>query len=151
MTKYILIVFKDENEMDSNSEISVLGKVAEGDVYGASCGAINLVSFKSRRTKDEIASVLRNDGFNFMLMKDEDAEMEVPNYLSSVLGQTKPKFSKLEPKKLSLNEQLNEAVKNQDFEMAAILRDKITNPVKAVEKKVRKPRASKAKANIVEK
>lgn len=130
--KYILIVFNDiDNLFDAGmnpKEAKILQDVATGDIRGASCGTINCSTFTSDKTKEEISNLLEKADIDFLLFEEKDAACRIPNHLAQTFG-VKPRAPKkgvnTSSKKLTLEEQLNEAVEKEQWEIAAAIRDRI--------------------------
>jgi hypothetical protein len=139
--KYVLFIFNPPDEIDSDKprEIRIIEKVTTGVARGASCGPLNLCFFPSDKTKEEIAALLKEDNVKFVLLEEKDAEKSLPGYITQMFNQDLSvdgirKFGNLDhpdakPKrkleKISLEDQLKEAVQTEDFIVAARLRDKI--------------------------
>jgi hypothetical protein len=136
--KYVLVVFNNPDEEYSREpkEFKVLSEIAKDSVRGASCGAINLSFFVSELTKDEIAFLLSKEKVSYMISEEKDLTASFPKYITRMLDgdmsnvkNITPGFDEnLKPKskeKVSLKTQLDEALKTEDFIMAAALRDKI--------------------------
>lgn len=147
MSKYVLFIFKEpSDEFTMPKEVSVLEKIATGVSRGASCGPINLCFFPSNHSKAEISTLLKEVKLNFILTEEKDSMSSLPSYITKMFdknflsehdeGDGIRKFGNLDhpenikkskPEKISLEDQLKEAVKTEDYPMAAILRDKIAN------------------------
>jgi uncharacterized protein YrzB (UPF0473 family) len=137
--KYVLLVFnnpEEDEQIQVPKEVKILKKVATGEVRGASCGPINISFFLSDAEMEDITSLLNKDKINFILVPEENSTHALPNYITRMFGKDFPKKftvlydsrdekKKTESKKLTLEDQLAEAVKNEEFSIAAILRDKI--------------------------
>lgn len=142
--KYVLFIFNELGEDPAKpKELNVLQDVCTGTIRGASCGALNLSVFPSDKTKEEISKKLRSLGINFFLFEEKDAEYKLPHYIARMFGQ---KFDQDPDEKdlgdgdelykhgrrvhkpaakLTLEDQLQAAIDEEDFKTAAILRDKI--------------------------
>jgi len=145
-SKYVLIVFN--NPMSAISfadpvETKVLKIVATGDIRGASCGAMNFCTFASDQTKEEIAKQFSAEDIDFLIFEEKDSVSRIPNYLAKTFGiepteKSPSRDRKGKPEKLSLEDQLKEAVDKEHWEIAAKIRDKIEKE-KITGKKVKKP------------
>lgn len=130
---YILFIFNNSKDefLKEPKELKTLQKVTVGDIRGASCGPINLCFFPSEHSKEEISDLLLKDGIHFLLVDEQDTEHSYPKHISRMLSgkmdHTAVRKIEIvsEPKKLSLEDQLKVAIKEDDFETAAVLRDKI--------------------------
>jgi len=138
--KYILIVFNNpEHILDIDKEpreIKILEEVATGEVRGASCGVVNFCTFSSDKTKEEISKMFDAAEINFLITEEKDSVTRVPDYLAKTFGlePTIKVRASGKPEKLSMEEQLDQAIKNEQWEIAAAIRDRIekakTEPVK---------------------
>lgn len=150
--KYVLIVFNDpeEDEIRVPKEVNILKKVAAGEVRGASCGPINVSFFTSDSGIDDITNLLNEKKMNFILVPEKKASHALPGYITRMFGNDFPKNSEVlydsrdekksksvKSTKLSLEDQLAEALKNEEFFIAARLRDKIAARDKAVSEPVK--------------
>jgi len=135
---YVLFIFNNSKDefLKEPKELKILQQVTVGDIRGASCGPINMCFFPSEHSKEEISDLLVKDGIHFLLVDDQDSEHSYPKHIRSMLSgkmdHTAVRKIEIgggmeitEPKKLSLEDQLKEALKEDDFELAAVLRDKI--------------------------
>ena len=140
--KYILFVFKEFGDDDHTpKEIQVIEKITTGVAKGASCGPINLCFFESNRSKEEISVLLKKKKLNFTLVEEKDTVSVLPSYILKLFDNDFSssdhvrKFGNLNhpdaqpkqksPIKMSLESQLEEAIKEEDYVMAAKIRDKI--------------------------
>lgn len=148
-SKYILLIFNSPGEdlLKEPKEVKILQQVAHGTVRGASCGPINLCFFESGVPKKEISELLLKSKLKFLIVDEKDSVKKLPKYITQMFD---PKFTESRgakpsdfveeedlPKKLSLEDQLKEAVNNEDYLIASRLRDKIAaqkkskiNPIK---------------------
>ena len=138
--KYILIVFNDFGEEMARlpKEVNIIKKVATAEVRGASCGPLNLSFFTSDRTREEISDMFKKDKIDFILFEEKDSSSSLPSYITKMFGKEFEKYSmdiskEVSKDKLSLEDQLKEAVANEEFAIAARLRDKIAQQSKKVE------------------
>jgi len=152
-SKYVLIVFNNPmSAMSFNdpAETKILKIVATGDVRGASCGAMNFCTFTSDQTKEEIARQFSAEDIDFMIFEEKDSVSRIPNYLAQTFGiepteKSPSRGRKGKPEKLSLEDQLKEAIEKEHWEIAAKIRDKIEKEKKSGKKESKKP-ASKVKS-----
>lgn len=152
--KYVLIVFNEPEDVELNipREVKVIKQVASAEVRGASCGVINLSFFQSEMELDEISNLFKKEKIKFLLFEEKNSSHDLPNYITRMFGKDFEKTAKVlydshdskkDIKKLSLEDQLAEAVSNEEFAIAAKLRDRIakeatsgTNPLKELFKKI---------------
>lgn len=131
-SKYILMAFAA-----SDSDIhSILFEITQGNVKGFESRPIKFVIFESDLSKQELIDVIIPKRINFMLVEEKDMVFNLDGFLSDTLGLKQETTLK----KLSLEEQLEEAIKNEDYMIASKLRDTINKKAKKiVEKKDKKP------------
>lgn len=139
--KYVVFIFNDpsDNFRKDPKELNILKKVSTGNIRGASCGALNLTVFQSDKTKEEISKMFVKQGISFFLFEEQDSDYKLPSYIAKMFGEKfekdpddsdldeveKEMFGSKTPKKVSLEDQLQDAINEEDFKMAAVLRDKI--------------------------
>lgn len=131
--KYILIVFNNPEHMFAvdrdPKEIKILEEIATGDVRGASCGVVNFCTFSSDKTKEDISKLFTEADIDFLLTEEKDSVIRVPDHLAKTFGleptRKLRKSGNEKPEKLSLEDQLEEAKKNEQWEIAAAIRDRI--------------------------
>jgi hypothetical protein len=154
--KYVLIIINEEEQeyMKEPKEVRILKKVSSGTIRGASCGSLNICVFFSDYDRNDISKMLQKDKLKFFIFNEEDSTYSIPKRIADMFGANFERDpdpegpdsehladftdEDVKPKKLSLDEQLKVALKNEEFEMASILRDKIArdkaNPKKAEKK-----------------
>lgn len=122
--KYILISIHPHATEKTEKIISELGEITS-KITGASCGPMQILTFDSEKEREEIAQLLKriDNQYDFFLFKKEDAEINMPDIFNEAI---KDKKDRKENKKLSYQEQLDEAVLAENFELASILKKKIS-------------------------
>lgn len=133
--------------------VDIIKDIAINGSRGASAGPMNICFFSSNLEKEEISKIFLKKKVKFLIINQDDTISSLPKYISKMLepGFDPDKLNKeLEGfghvermpglssskqngrrsavlDKLSLEDQLDIAVKNEEFTMAAALRDKIKN------------------------
>ncbi len=133
--KYVLLIFNDfGSNLGQLKEKDALNKIAmeSSKVSGISCGAINITTFESVMEKNEISRLLEKDDLKYFLFDEKDSKHSLPDFVQDAIDLIPKKIARTSAVKLSLEDQLEEAVKEQDFMMAARIRDKIQNKTSKV-------------------
>lgn len=123
--EFILITFGSIGK-----ETEILPEFISSCGKSASCGMMSVTTFKSTSEKEEIAEALTSGDVKFVLFERGDSVSNYPDEVKVFMDTLHPEefiASKNKPaaKKLSVEDQLKNAVENQDFELAAILRDRL--------------------------
>lgn len=124
--EFILITFGSIGK-----ETEILPEFISSCGKSASCGMMSVTTFKSTSEKEEIAEALTSGDVKFVLFERGDSVSNYPDEVKVFMDTMHPeefitsKNNKQTAKKLSVEDQLKNAVENQDFELAAILRDRL--------------------------
>jgi hypothetical protein len=141
-SKYVLIVFNDPRNLSEQlsgdfepKEAPILKEVTTGSIMGISCGVMNFCAFPSDKSMPEISRMLTEKNIDFYIFKEEDSLSRIPSFIAKAFRSAGAEFKEEseKPKKLTLQDQLDEAVRTENWEMAAKIRDKIKN-VKEIKK-----------------
>lgn len=129
--KHILTVLYS-NEGSERIVQGIMMKHLECDLKGASCaGMMSINRFSA--TDDEAEKVvneLKDEHINFILVKDDNAKFQFNRKLGLLFSDEEHEEVSL--KKKSLEDQLKDAVGEQNFLAAAAIRDKINKSKKPV-------------------
>ena len=133
MKSYILILFMEQHQIFAKAQESII-KHADSDIHGIACGPFTMIFFKSHASMEVIEGSVKESGAKYILAPD--AGINLPKQLNQMMGIAEPTPVDLE-KKMTVEEQLAEAVETQDFELAAVLRDRLA-PKKVVKRRIKK-------------
>lgn len=124
--KYVLTTFNSNSGTDDDVK-SILIKHLQCNLKGASCnGVISLYQFDANGAEVESLVVdLKEDDINYVLVKESNAFINLNKILGSFFNEGKSKRKTTSLKKLSVEDQMNDAIKEQKYELAAVLRDSI--------------------------
>ncbi len=111
--KYILMVF--DKGLGYREESMILARVLSGNTIGASCGPVNFCIFESNYDLDYISGLFKEQNIEFVLSKECDAKYLLPEEFMKRFADPL--------KKVSLADQLKDAIEKEDYVVAAKLKE----------------------------